>query len=113
MPRAKPRPQLTTIAARLKFARTLAHLPAREMDRLAGKTPGHAGLIEARPGSDAMAGTLAAYADVLGLSLDWLVRGQGDAPTADSVREAVATARAKLTDPPSGSTGSPEVRAVA
>lgn len=70
-------------------------LAARELDRLAQKTPGHAGLIEGRPKSDVMAGTVLAYADVLGVSLDWLVAGRGSEPEPEIVHAAVDQARAK------------------
>lgn len=83
------------IGDRLREARELAGLPARELDRLADKTLGHAGLIESRRRSDAQAGTLKAYADVLGLSLDWLIAGRGKLPSQARVKAAVEAARAK------------------
>jgi transcriptional regulator with XRE-family HTH domain len=83
------------IGKRLRKARKLAQISARELDRLAGRTPGHAGLIEHRPGADVMAGTVLAYADVLGLSLDWLIAGRGAEPIAARVQAAVVEARAQ------------------
>jgi hypothetical protein len=83
-----------TIASRLRYARELAdELSARELDRLAGKAQGHASLIEARPDADARAGTLRVFAEILGLSLDWLIVGKGKAPTRETVCAAVKKAR--------------------
>ena len=84
---------LKTMGQRLHWAREAAGVSARELDRLAGKTPGHVGLIEARD-SDATGKTLAAYAAVLGLSLDWLIVGDKDrAPRVEDMTVAVARAR--------------------
>ena len=90
---------MVTIGQRLRWARDQAELSARELDRLAGKTPGHAGLIEAR-GTDAWASTLAAYARVLGLSLDWLIAGEKRrAPKPARILVAVKRARKAVQAP--------------
>ena len=83
-----------TINVRLRHARELAErLSARELDRLANRTEGHANLIEVDPEARPRVDVLTSYADVLGISLDWLVRGQGEAPRAEDVRAAVERAR--------------------
>jgi len=84
---------MTGVGARLQASRLLAKLSARELDRLAGKAEGHASLIEARKDSNVMAGTLQAYSEVLGCSLDWLIAGKGEPPTQEQVQVAVAVAR--------------------
>lgn len=84
-----------SIAGRLRKARKIGKLHARELDRLAGKTLGHCGLIEARPRSDVYAKTCEAYAEVLGLSLDWLIAGKGADPEPAGVLAAVSAARAR------------------
>jgi transcriptional regulator with XRE-family HTH domain len=82
-------PKLKTIGDRLAFARTKGGISARELDRLAGKTEGHASLIEARRAADVLASNVAAYASVLGVTVEWLLTGEGDEPTEESVTAAV------------------------
>jgi hypothetical protein len=78
---------------RLAKARTLVDgLSARELDRLSGTTEGHAGSVEA--GTYSPTTPIAArWATSLGVSLDWLVMGHGDAPIAATVAAAVDKAR--------------------
>lgn len=84
------------IGERIRYLRMLCEdLRGRELDRLAGRSPGHTTLIEDRAGSDVFAAVCLAYARVLGASLDWLIAGDGDAPTRAQVKAAVAKARAK------------------
>lgn len=84
----------TGIGGRLRLARTTAGITARELDRLAGRAEGHAALIESdtteRPRASDV---LLSYADVLGLSLDWLAAGRGRAPREADVLAAVERAR--------------------
>ena len=84
-----------SIAGRLAVARSLAKpaLPARELDRLAGLHQGHVWAIESGHRPNIETDTCIALAKVLGVSLDWLLTGEGDAPDADAVRAAVQTAR--------------------
>lgn len=85
---------LETLADRLRWVREeLAGISARELDRLAHKTEGHVRSIEVRPEAETQTGTVDAYARVLGLSLDWLVRGVGRSPTKASVLSALEAAR--------------------
>jgi transcriptional regulator with XRE-family HTH domain len=81
-------------AARLRETRIRAGLGARELDRLAGRPEGQASLVETR-GTNVRVETATAYADALGVTLDWLVDGRGPEPTADQIRSAVAAARAR------------------
>jgi transcriptional regulator with XRE-family HTH domain len=81
------------VGGRIKQARCLAKIAARELDRLAGITEGHTSLIESGHVADATSQTLVKIARVLGVSLDWLVSGFGDGPTTDTVIAAVAVAR--------------------
>lgn len=85
-----------SLGARLRSVRELAGLSARELDRLAGQAEGHATVIELRESTAVRTDTADRYARVLGVSLDWLVSGSGDAPTQRSVRLAVDRARAAL-----------------
>lgn len=69
-------------------------LSLRELDRLAGnKSEAHASLIESGQRPRVEAETAMKYARVLGTTLDWLLLGTGDPPTAESVAAAVTKAR--------------------
>lgn len=82
-----------THADRLAAARKKANLPARELDRLAGVSPGQTWAIENSKSGNADTKTLDKLASVLGLSLDYLVRGQGKRPPPSAIRAAVEAAR--------------------
>lgn len=86
---------VSTLQQRLRRARTLAELPARELDRLAGIRQGHSGIIEARASENVETATAQALARVLGVSLDWLIAGKGKEPTQRAVRAAVEIARSE------------------
>lgn len=87
-----------SLSERVKQARALAgSLGNRELDRLAGLAEGHTWAIETGARTNAEARTVAAIAGVLGVSLDWLVAGHGRAPSARTVRAAVAVARKRAT----------------
>jgi transcriptional regulator with XRE-family HTH domain len=69
-------------------------LQAQELGRLAGLSHGMVGLIES--GSRDMGGKSApALAEVLGVSLDWLLLGRGKAPSRRAVAGAVLRASLK------------------
>ncbi len=89
----RPQGKPEHIGGRLRKLREMAGLSARELDRLAERTEGHCNLIEVRPKANVGAATLADYARVLGVSLDWLVLGVGDPPRVEDVRAAVERAR--------------------
>jgi transcriptional regulator with XRE-family HTH domain len=84
---------MDTPGERLRHVRELSGLSARELDRLAGQPEGHATMIERRSAERVWTDTAASYAQVVGVTLDWLVRGVGDRPTKKSVRAAVERAR--------------------
>lgn len=71
---------MDTLATRLKAAREAAHLTERALSKAAGLSPTHVGLIESGARPTPSAETLGALADVLGVGLDWLARGRGEAP---------------------------------
>jgi len=84
----------------------LAELSARELCSLAGVTVSVAAMIERghihRPAAD----ILAALACVLGISLDWLILGKGEAPSGARVKAAVEAARRTPEAPALAATGS-------
>lgn len=82
----------TTLRARLRSARKLAGISAKQLDRLAGLGAGHTNMIESGTRVDIEGGTLAKLCKALGVSLDWLLLGGGKAPTVNSVRSAIALA---------------------
>lgn len=81
------------LGERLRIARSLAGISARELDRLAGRSVGHAALIERGDRPRVEAETAAAYARVLDVDLNWLITGSGEKPLADSVVRAVDRAK--------------------
>ena len=89
--------QPSPVAERIRQTRLLAGISARELARLAGLQPSHASLIESGTVANVRVDTLAALARALGCSLDWLVNGDGDAPTEEMVRGAVLIARGART----------------
>lgn len=73
---------LATFAERLKWARKSAGFSTYRLDRIAGITPGHTLLIESGRRVHPRTDTAAALARALGVSLDWLIDGQGPPPAA-------------------------------
>jgi len=86
---------LSTLTGRLHHLRELANLSARELDRLSRLRQGHTALIEKRASDNLETSTAQALAGVLGVSLDWLIAGDGKMPSARIVRAAVEAARAE------------------
>jgi hypothetical protein len=84
-----------TLAERLRYLRRVAHMGARELDRLAGLQQGHTYQLESRQsGCERLeARTVHGIADVFGVSMEWLFLGRGRAPTRDAIRLPVARAR--------------------
>lgn len=78
---------------RLRWARVTAGISCRELDRLSGTTPGHAWAVEQGNRGRHETRTIAAFARALGVSLDWLVHGEGEEPTAEHIAAAVAARR--------------------
>jgi transcriptional regulator with XRE-family HTH domain len=84
-----------TLGDRIKSLRRHAGLTATQAGELAGlKGRGHVASFE-RGATGITGGTLARLADVFGVSLDWLYRGLGEAPTKLAVKKAVALARVR------------------
>jgi transcriptional regulator with XRE-family HTH domain len=71
---------LDTLPRRLEHARRAAGLNRSALAVKAGLNPSHVRLIEEGAREDPTGTTLARLAEALDVSLDWLVRGIGDAP---------------------------------
>ena len=95
---------MDTVGVRLRRARELAGgLSAGELGRLAGLSSAHVGLIE-RGTREAITGATAlALSDVLGCSVEWLIAGRVEPPTAAAVTAAVAAARSRSVRPEAAS----------
>jgi transcriptional regulator with XRE-family HTH domain len=87
---------MTPLAERLRDLRAKAEISTRDLDRLAGLSPGHTYLLEsgAGRGSRVSADVALALAYVFGVELEWLINGKGEAPTQRQVRGAVNRASA-------------------
>lgn len=82
-----------TLGKRLLRLRTKAGLSVSELARAAGlKSPSHVGLIERGERTEIAAQTALALSKTLGVSVEWLVNGEGDEPTEDEVKTAVERA---------------------
>lgn len=80
---------------RLGSTRELAGIDPTDLDRIAGLSRGHTALLESGAKADPSSSTVAKLSSALGVSCDWLIRGTAPAPTAESVRAAVAEARVR------------------
>lgn len=92
------------LATRVRVCRTMVpELSARELAALAELPPPTVSNIErsddARPGDRIAAKTIVALARVLGTTAEWLMTGEGDAPTAADVTAAIEAARASRSTP--------------
>lgn len=87
---------MSEFAKRLKETRELGEIAASDLSELAGLSDGYVAHLERgvrkNPGMEAMG----AIAAVLGVTIDYLVRGEGEQPAAELVKAAIATARASL-----------------
>lgn len=94
---------MNPVSERLRDARALAGISARELDALAGLGAGHTSMIEAGRRPNITADTARGIARVLGCTVGWLLAAEGDAPAAADVLAAVERARAAQADaaPPS------------
>jgi transcriptional regulator with XRE-family HTH domain len=91
------------LGARLRVARHLGGVSARELSALIGVASGHVALIESGERPDPRSTTVARAAEVLGVSTDYLICGTGPEPTAEQVQAAVERARlrcARTSDAP-------------
>lgn len=89
------KPPKSPLGRRLKKARDTAGLSSRALSELAGASVNMVSLIERGTTKEPRSKVLTALAEVLGLSLDWLVRGIGPEPTAEQIRAAVEAARGR------------------
>jgi transcriptional regulator with XRE-family HTH domain len=78
---------------RIQRLRGLASLSARELGGLAGLHHAHVSLLEKGDGQRVSVSTIFQIAEVFRVSLDWLIKGAGEEPTAEHVRAAVSRAR--------------------
>jgi transcriptional regulator with XRE-family HTH domain len=87
--------ETSSIGERLRRLRNhVVGLTVRELSALAGlKAPTHVGLLEAGKRPNPSAETLVALAQVLGTTVEWIVTGEGNEPSADEVHAAVNRAR--------------------
>lgn len=81
------------IGARVRQARETACISARELDKLSGISQGHVSLIEAGRKWRVSAETVALIGLALGVSLDWMILGRGNAPTPLAVAKHIHAAR--------------------
>lgn len=83
------------LAARLRLLVQLSGLSQRELSRRALQGETHLGLLverlERSETADLQRRTLESIATTCGVSLDWLVRGLGEAPTETAIRAALAS----------------------
>lgn len=86
---------MQTTAQRLEALRRLAgNLSRRKAGALCGLSAGYFTAMETRT-SGGNAKELGAVARAFGVSLDWLILGQGDAPTAEEVQASVRTVESR------------------
>ena len=71
------------LPGRLRCSLRAADIAATELDRLAGLGRGHSAMILSGVKPNPTTSTLERLASVLGVSLDWLVRGVGPEPEPD------------------------------
>ena len=88
-------PSLSTFGARVRHLRALVPgLEQAELNRLAGLHRGQVWQIEEGHRENPTRESVAGLRRVLGASADWLLFGEGTAPSARRVRAAVEAARA-------------------
>lgn len=81
---------MKTLGQRLEWARKVAKLSQRGLARRAGLgSQRHVGLIESGERDNPELKTLQKVADTLGVSLGWLATGEGERPTAETIRATV------------------------
>lgn len=74
-----------TVAERVRAARVARGLGSRELARLAGLGEGHVATVEGRVGHAVEVDTMVKLAAALRVSLDWLITGKGEGPSAPIV----------------------------
>lgn len=96
-------PRLSSLAERIAWARSVANLPGKELEALAGIGETNVHYIE-QQGRVPNGNMLSRIARVLNVSVDWLLDGTGEEPTIDGI--AVSVARARQRARPTGTDGS-------
>lgn len=89
-----PKPLLGTLAGRVSLIHELSGLDRSEMSALATLTQCHVGMIIRGDVKEPSAATLIKIAHTFGTSLEWLMTGEGEAPTRQSVLLAIRAATA-------------------
>jgi transcriptional regulator with XRE-family HTH domain len=80
------------VASRLKFARGMSGLSQNALSIRSGLSKAHVNLIESGTRRRIDVHTAQAIAGVLGISWAWLLSGEGDAPTAEQIQQAITGA---------------------
>ena len=83
---------MKTLSGRLRWARKAAGISISQLDHLVGLTPGHVRQIETGTLKDIRVSTANRLSKALGISIEWLVTGDGTAPSAGEIRRTVARA---------------------
>jgi transcriptional regulator with XRE-family HTH domain len=97
--------QPDSLGSRVRYLRQLGGISASDLAHLAAlKSRTHVGLIENGTRQTPSGETVVAIARVLGTSAEWLITGEGDGPTEDDVRAAIARTRVEQT-PATGTDG--------
>lgn len=93
MPREETPP---TLAARVKYVRGFVPtLSKRQLSLMAGLSPSMVGMIERGQRMSLESETASGLADVLGVTLDWLLLGRGSNPKVRSTTEHIMRAMAE------------------
>lgn len=81
---------MDTLQSRLKFLRVSTGLSSRGLSRAARLTSEtHWATLEETKEHDPRSSTLRKIAETCGVSLDWLMCGVGEVPTAEAIKSAV------------------------
>lgn len=84
-----------TIGERIAFARKLSGLSAAELGRRAKLSNAIVSMLEGGQREDPHVSTVTQIAAVLGVRVEWLISGDGPAPTEKAVKAAVALTNPK------------------
>lgn len=85
---------MKTLAERVRWAREVAAVSARELADLSGCTAGHISMIETGRRDNLTSEAATGIARAFGVSLDWLINGDGKDPSERAIRAAVEVKRA-------------------
>jgi len=85
--------RVARVAERVEQLLKLAEITAAEADRLIPRPRNSTGLL-LRNQPDPQCTHAIAYADLFGVSLDWLIAGRGPDPDPPTIRASIACARA-------------------